>query len=165
MRDSTEPAIQGPRTSESVGVHGDTAVNLLSAALLANQLPPIAKFSGDGTHQVDGETFSDWYEQFELCASVCHWDVRAKLFNLVTRLKGPAYGFYKSCSAQQRADYEVLVTELKKRFTPVRIQSVQSSLFYEKKQESKESVDDYAQALRKLFAPSLSQNSTRKQGG
>ena len=39
---------------------------------------------------------------------------------------------------------------LVKRFTPVRIQAVQSSLFHERKQ-GEESVDSYAQALKVLF--------------
>ena len=40
---------------------------------------------------------------------------------------------------------------LRKRFTPVHIQSVQSSIFHERRQHVTESVDDYAQDLRKLF--------------
>ena len=40
---------------------------------------------------------------------------------------------------------------LVKRFTPVRIQAVQTSLFLEHRQKEKESVDSYAQTLRGLF--------------
>lgn len=43
------------------------------------------------------------------------------------------------------------MAELKKRFTPVRIKSVDSSHFQEQKQGAKESVDAYYQALRVLF--------------
>ena len=50
-----------------------------------------------------------------------------------------------------RASYEELVAELKKRFTPVRIQSVQSSQFHDRRQKQQETVDGYAQDLRKLF--------------
>ena len=71
--------------------------------------------------------------------------------NLVTRLRGEAYSFYNSCSPQQRGSYEALVEAFKKRFTPVRIQAVQSGLFHERKQKERETVDGYAQALKVLF--------------
>ena len=44
-----------------------------------------------------------------------------------------------------------MAAALTKRFTPVRIQAVQTSLFHKRKQREKESVDGYAQALRVLF--------------
>ena len=93
-------------------------------------VPPIGKFSGEHESEA-GEHFTDWIEQFELVASVCHWDDRTKLVNLTTRLRGQAFAFYRSCSTQQRNDYKTLVSELKKRFTPVRLQAVQSSLFHD----------------------------------
>ena len=109
-------------------------------------IPPLENSAGKA-----GELFVDWIEQFELVASVCHWDDRAKLVNLTTRLRGQAFAFYRSCSTQQRNNYTILVSKLKKRFTPVRLQAVQSSLFHDQKQKSNESVDAYAQELRTLF--------------
>ena len=44
-----------------------------------------------------------------------------------------------------------MMEELVKRFTPVRLQAVQSSQFHERKQKPQESVDDYAQDLHRLF--------------
>ena len=133
-------------TSASMGLHPSA----LSTALLAQQLPPIGKFSGE-TASAEGETFEAWHEHFEMVASVSHWDTQTKLVNLTTRLRGQAYAFYRSCTPQQRANYDVLVAELTKRFMPVRLQSVQSSMFHERKQKSDESVDAYAQDLRRLF--------------
>ena len=78
----------------------------------------------------------------------------------MTRLWGEAYAFFKSCSAQERSSYEELSASLVKRFTPVRIQAVQSSLFHERKQGEKESVDSYAQALTVLFTRRI-QNTQR----
>ena len=121
----------------------------LSQALLAQQLPPLPKYTGEDQDQ--GETFRDWLEQFELVASLGDWDGKTKLVNLVTRLRGQAYAFYRSCTLQQRADYATLVAELTKRFTPVQIQAVQSSLFHDRKQKPRETVDSYAQELRQLF--------------
>ena len=122
----------------------------LSTALLAQQLPPLSKYSG-GVAEGDAETCKEWLEQFEMVATVCKWDESAKLINLVTRLRGQAYAFYKSCPSHERSSYQGLAAALLKRFTPVRIQAVQTSLFHDRKQREKESVDSYAQDLRVLF--------------
>lgn len=144
-----QPEQASPRGDEpeQTGIPYQSA---LSTALLAQQLPPIGKFSGESS-LADGETFEAWREQFEMVASVSHWDPQTKLVNLTTRLKGQAYTFYRSCAPHQRSSYDLLVAELMKRFTPVRLQSVQSSLFHERKQKASESVDAYAQDLRRLF--------------
>ena len=55
----------------------------LSAALLAQQLPPLTNFSGE-YQETEGETGGYWREQFEMVAAICHWDDQAKLVNLVT---------------------------------------------------------------------------------
>ena len=57
----------------------------ITAALLAQQLPPLPKFSGE-RNDGDMETFQDWLEQFEMIANICGWSLQAKLVNLVTRL-------------------------------------------------------------------------------
>ena len=119
--------------------------------MFAHQLPPIQQFTGEDTTE-SGETFEDWIELLEMIASICGWDERTKLVNLTTRLRGQAYAFYKSCPEQKRRNYSALVAELTTRFTPVRIRAVQSSLFHDRKQQHpKETVDAYAQDLRRLF--------------
>ena len=124
---------------------------LWSAALFAHQLPPIRQFTGEDVAD-SGETFQDWIEQLEMIASISGWDERTKLVNLTTRLRGQAYAFYKSCPEQRRRNYAALVAELTKRFTPVRLRAVQSGLFHDRKQQHpKETVDAYAQDLRRLF--------------
>ena len=80
------------------------------------------------------------------------WSGHCKLVHLTTRLRGAAYSFYRSCSLEQRSDYTLLAEELKKRFTPVKLAAVQSQLFHDRKQGPKESVDEFAQDLKKLFA-------------
>ena len=121
----------------------------LSTATLAQQLPPLPNFSGGESPSED--SFLDWIGQFELMAEFYRWSKQAKLIHLSTRLRGEAFQFYRSCSKQQKADYDLLVAELRHRFTPVRIPSVQTSLFHERKQGEKESVDSYAQSLKTLF--------------
>ena len=117
--------------------------------LVTQQLPPLSKFTGEITE--GGETVVEWLEQLELVAAAYRWDEPNKLVNLVTRLKGQAFAFYRSCEEKKRTQYSTLVGELKKRFTPVRIQAVQSSLFHDRKQKAVESVDTYAQELKVLF--------------
>ena len=97
------------------------------------------------------EQFTKWIEQFELVVSAYHWDNHTKLVNLTTRLRGQAFVFYQSCSTQQQGDYDILVREMKKRFTPVHLQAVQSSFFHDRRQRANESVDVYAQELCTLF--------------
>ena len=65
----------------------------VTSTLLAQQLPPLPKFSGE-MNDGDMDTFQDWFEQFEMIASVCGWSTQAKLVNLVTRLRGQAYAFF-----------------------------------------------------------------------
>ena len=129
-----------------------TAVNPqpggLAAALLAHQLPQLPKFSGE---DLDNEPFQDWVTQFEMVANLCELNATAKLVHLTTRLLGQAFAFYQTCSGEQKSNYDQLVAELTKRFTPVRIQAVQTSKFHERKQKTAESVDSFAQDLRKLF--------------
>jgi len=143
-------------SSESNGSSGgiavqESAVSLPCGPLFAgSQLPPIGKFSGEEQDD-ESEGFEEWIEQFELVAEVCKWDTRARLVNLTTRLRGPAYSFYRTCPPDQRGSYEALKAQLLTRFTPVRIQAVHSNLFHQRKQSDKETVDQYAQELRKLF--------------
>ena len=78
----------------------DAITDRLSQALLAQQLPTIPKFTGEERQQ-GGETIEDWKEQFEMVATLGGWDERSKLVDLVTRLRGQAYSFYRSCTMQQ----------------------------------------------------------------
>ena len=96
----------------------DHSLPLPSTTLTAQQLPPIPKYTGETT-DVGGETIQDWLEQLDMVATVCHWDQPTKLVNLVTRLRGQAFAFYRTCTPDQRGSYEALKTELLKRFTPV----------------------------------------------
>ena len=134
----------------------------LAQALLAQQLPAVPKFSGEDRSR-GAEMFRDWKEQFELVAQLGCWDEKAKLANLVARLKGQAFAFYRSCTLKQRASYGALVTELERRFMPVELPAVQTSLFHDRRQGSRETVDDFAQDLRHLFNkayPKAQQGST-----
>ena len=71
----------GPRggvdVGSGIGIEGARAASAVSTALLAHQLPPLAKFDGGASSAGDGETIREWLEQFELVAGVCKWDSQA----------------------------------------------------------------------------------------
>ena len=58
-----------------------------SPVLMLNQLPPITQYFDE--EQPDGETFQDWFEQFECVEQLGGWSSHAKasqLVNQVTRI-------------------------------------------------------------------------------
>ena len=121
---------------------------------MTNLLPQIPSFNG--SEQWDGETVQDWLEHFESVALLAGWKDYFKLVHLVSTLRGTARSFYRSCTPAQRGNYHLLVAELKKRFTPVQLTAVQTQLFHNRKQGQKETVDDFAQDLRKLHSRAYS---------
>ena len=141
MSQSSDPSKDG--TDSAVGG------SCLSASLLAQQIPPLPTYSGNDP---DDESFQDWLLQFEMIADLYKWSTPAKLVHLTTWLRGQVFQFYKSCAPKQKVQWTMtLLTELKKRFTPVRIQAVQTSNFHERRQRSGESVDGFAQDLQHLY--------------
>ena len=65
--------------------------------------------------------------------------------------KGSACSFYHSCASEQQSNYKLLVEQLKKCFTPVELTAIQSQCFHNRHQTAKETVDEFAQELKKLF--------------
>ncbi len=154
----TEESVPTPASSPAVPAAGNetTAATLGPAvSLLASAtLPQIPRFTGE--EDQDGELFQDWHERFESVAALAGWSGHSKLVHLMTRLRGPAFSFFKSCSPEQRSSYDLLVEALKKRFTPVRLTAVQSQIFHGRQQGPKETVDEYAQDLKRLFRKAYS---------
>ena len=62
----------------------------------------VTKFTGEA---VGEETFEDWLSQFEMAAEVCGWEGKGKLAHLVTRLKGQALSYYRSCPPAEKSAY------------------------------------------------------------
>ncbi len=67
----------------------------LTQVLVAQQLPQVPVFTGE-ERNLSGESFEGWREQFEMIATLGGWDARTQLVNLVSRLRGQAYSFYRS---------------------------------------------------------------------
>ena len=114
------------------------------------KLPNISMYSGANIVD-DDETIEDWLDQFELIADVFSWDDSTHLMHLTTHLKGNALAFYRSCSKTERRSYLWVCDALKRKFTPVHVQSVQSARFHGRVQEPQETVDSYGQELKRLF--------------
>lgn len=119
-----------------------------------NHLPQIPNFHGG--EQRDGETFEDWLGHFEAVANIARWDPSFKLVHLTSALRGNAKSFYRSCTPTQKSSYPQLVSALEKRFTPVKLTALQTQMFHSRKQGPTESVDDFAQELRKLHSKAYS---------
>ena len=119
-----------------------------------SHLPQIPNFHGGD--QRDGETFEDWLDHFEAVATIARWDLNFKLVHLTAALRGNAKSFYRSCALAQKHSYPQLVNALKKRFTPVKLTALQTRMFHSRKQGAAESVDDFAQELRKLHSKAYS---------
>ena len=85
------------------------------------------------------------------------WSDYCKLVHLTSRLRGKAHAFYHACTPPQRSDYQSLCEELKKRFTPFQLMAVQTQLFHDRRQSPQESVDDFAEDLRRLYSKSYAE--------
>ena len=55
---------------------------------------------------------------------------------------------YQSCSSDMRSKYALLVADMKRRFTPIRLTAVQAQLFHNRQQQERETA---AQDLQKLY--------------
>ena len=119
-----------------------------------SHLPQILNFHGGD--QRDGETFEDWLDHFEAVSNIAKWDPSFRLVHLSAALRGNARSFYRSCTPVQKSSYPLLVGALKKRFTPVKLTALQTQMFHSRKQGPTESVDDFAQELRKLHSKAYS---------
>ena len=104
----------------------------------AYRLPQQQKFSSEDP---DGETFEDWIEQFVMIAKLYKWSEAAKLVKWITRLRGPAYSFFRAWAKRELYSTK----EADKDTTPGYSEWAVS------RQKAKKSVDEYPQDLRRLF--------------
>ena len=126
-----------------------TAALPLCSVPMMGQIPQIPRFTGEG--RATGDSFVEWHEHFENVAKLAGWDDHWRLVHLTSNLRDTAMAFYRSCSAEVRNKYPLLVTALKRRFTPIRLTAVQAQLFHNRQQQEKETVDQFAQDLQKLY--------------
>ena len=113
------------------------------------RIPQIPRFTGEG--RAVGESFSEWHEHFENVATLAGWNDHWRLVHLTSNLQDTAMAFYRSCSSDVRSKYALLVAAMKRRFTPIRLTAVQAQLFHNRQQQERETVDQFAQDLQKLY--------------
>ena len=123
------------------------ALQVLSG--LTHQLPNLLEYTGEDEKR-DG-SFAEWLKRFEMVAELAECSDIIKLKQLILCLRGSAQTFYRTCSEEKTTTYSALTYELSQRFTPVRIQALECSVFHERKQKSFQTVDEYAQELQRLF--------------
>ena len=116
---------------------------------LMGQVPQIPRFTGEG--RAIGESFGEWHEHFENVAMLAGWNDHWKLVHLTSNLGDTALAFYRSCASDVRSKYSLLVAAMKRRFTPIRLTAVQAQLFHNRQQHEKETVDQFAQEIQKLY--------------
>ena len=110
------------------------------------QIPQIPCFTGEG--RATGDSFVEWHEHFENVAKLAGWNDHWKLVHLTSNLRDTAMAFYRSCV---RGKYILLVAAMKRRFMPIRLTAVQAQLFHNRQQQERETEDQFAQDLQKLF--------------
>ena len=123
-------------------------IDNMGSLLLAQPDAPHSKVQWE---DLENEAFDDWLTQFEMIAGLFKWEGLARLVHLATCLRDQHSHSTNLALWHKGPDYQLLVGEVRKRFTPVHIQAVQTSRFHERKQKTGETVDDYAQDLQKLF--------------
>ena len=116
---------------------------------IMGQIPQIPSFTGDGC--ATGESFTEWHKHFENVTRLVGWDEHWKLEHLTSNLRDTAMAFYRSCHVDIRSNYDQLVAAMKRRFTPIRLTAVQAQLFHNRQQQEKETVDQFAQELQKIY--------------
>ena len=84
-------------------------------------------------------------------ATLAGWNDHWKLVHLTSNLRDTAMAFCRSCSSEIRSRYTSLVAAMKRRFTPIRLTAVKAQLFHNRQQQEKETVDQVAQDLQKLY--------------
>lgn len=124
-------------------------VSPIGVNMAGQQIPDLPRFEGNKSG--DSDTVEDWLDQLDIAAVAFKWEEEARLAHLVSRLKGAALAYYRSCSFEMRHSYSLLKEALLRRFTPIHVQSVQGTLFYQRNQKHGETAEEYAQELRLLF--------------
>lgn len=98
------PTSAGRERVDDVPTPRGSALDPLAQTMLAQQFQPLPKFNGDSGSDED-EVVTEWLEHLEMVGLACGWSDQVKLVNLVTRLRGSAYSFYRSCLPEQRSSY------------------------------------------------------------
>ncbi|MEW8546514.1 MAG: zinc finger CCHC domain-containing protein [Candidatus Thiodiazotropha sp.] len=98
------------------------------------------------------ETWKVWFNRFEEVAKRQKWSDEERLDEMLPRLQGVAGEFvFGQLTHSIRTDYKALCKELKNRFRVVETSKTFGVQFSRRNQKSGESVEEYADELKKLY--------------
>jgi len=98
------------------------------------------------------EKWKVWFNRFEAVAEIHGWNKKEKLAELLPRLQGIAGDFvYDQLPREVTTSYRKLVKELDNRFQEVDTTKIYITKFNNRRQTEKESVQEFAAELKRLF--------------
>ena len=117
------------------------AANLRYSSLL----PPPFRNSSD-------QSWDDWEEDFQDCATLNAWDDATRCHILGMRLQGPARDALRALSSDTKSKFSSLVAALRTRFLPANRLEIKRSTFRLRRQGPAESLLDFRNAVNGLSA-------------
>ena len=118
----------------------------------------LTKFSGEDTE--DEGAFKRWLHKLERVAELYKWSDGEKLVQFELLLTGRAEKLYKLLSAGEDGSFKSATKALQKRLTPAGREALRSAQLMRRRQQTNESVDEFAQEFETLFEQSYG----RRQG-
>ena len=113
------------------------------------KLPTLPKFTGEDRDDVD--SLRRWLAKLDKHAELQRWTDREKLVQFELHLAGRAERVYEVLPSTSKASFAAATEALQKRLNPVEHEALVSAQLMRRKQQSVESVNEFAQDLEKLF--------------
>ena len=117
-------------------------------AMAAQSFPPLDKFTGEDCHTDEG-SFDHWVERFEERAKIVGWKGKQKLQQLKAHLLKTAEHSFRMMPEKEKADYDLAVKSLRKRFLLLDIEELRGLEFHQLTQD-KQSVEQLGMDLQRL---------------
>ena len=126
------------------------------------KLPTLPKFTGEDRDDVD--SLCRWLAKLDKHAELQRWTDREKLVQFELHLAGRAERVYEVLPSTSKANFAAATEALQKRLNPVECEALVSAQLMRRKQQSVESVDEFAQDLEKLFDRSYGRRTGMDEG-
>ena len=96
------------------------------------------------------QEFNDWLIHFETVSDWNRWDYEEKGQNLVMSLRGPAQQILRELRPAERADYDIILQMLRRRFDPANKELLHRREFRTRTKKKGESMEEYGFSLSRL---------------
>ena len=126
------------------------------------KLPTLPKFTGEDRDDVD--SLRRWIAKLEKHAELQKWTDREKLVQFELHLAGRAERVYEVLPSTSKVSFKVATGALQKRLNPVEREALVSAQLMRRKQQTGESVDEFAQDLDNLFDRSYGRRAGMDEG-